>query len=95
MLEIKTFLLLLPMLESKAYLKFSLIFFWLAAFLFNSEEAVFSQSSCQGTVNSVIKEIKQKGISKVLLSTYPNLGEALTQAAGKNLIYITLTSSNS
>ncbi len=54
----------------------------------------YSQSSCQATVDSVIKEIKQKGIPKVLLSLSKS-DSGLTNPVGKNVISLTFTASNS
>lgn len=59
-----------------------------------STSPVYSQSSCQATVDSVIKEIKQKGIPKVLFSLSKSHG-GLTNPAGQDVIWLTFTASNS
>jgi hypothetical protein len=58
-----------------------------------STSPVYSQSSCQATVDSVIKEIKQKGVPKVLFSLSKFSG--LTNPSSQDAILLTFTASNS
>ena len=59
-----------------------------------STSPVYSQSSCQATVDSVIREIKQKGIPKVLFSLSKS-HSGLTNPVSQDAIFLTFTASNS